>query len=269
MKSWKALIMAALMSCSATVQAAECNADISTFFKDAKGCFILYNMKSKTNEITYGGAACDRALAPASSFKVPNSIIALDTGVVADENTLYKWDGSKQFLPEHERDHTLASAMKYSVVWYFKKIAEQVGEERYKEYLKKLDYGNQDISSGLTNFWLGKSLKITPKEQLAFLDTLYRGTLPVSKRSMDITKKIMVLESNGDAVLSGKTGTASADGENIGWFIGHLQSAGDEYLFVTNITQVGTDYKIQGDYAGPTAKKIGKEILACSKNIQF
>jgi beta-lactamase class D len=136
-------------------------------------------------------------------------------------------------------------------VWYFQRLAKQVGEAHYHDYLKRFNYGNQDISSGVTDFWLGKSLEITPEEQLTFLQKLYRNQLPVSSHATETVKKILVLESSAHSVLSGKTGSASVEGVNIGWFIGHLSSQGKEYLFVNNLTQKGNDAKIDNIINSP------------------
>lgn len=230
---------------------------IAKAFDGRQGCFLLYNLTKDRYEVTYGGSVCDTQVSPASTFKIPNSLIGLDLGILKDENTLYKWDGKKQTIKEHEQDHTLASAVKYSVVWYFKALAEQVGENHYRQYLKKLNYGNQDISGGLTQFWLSSSLKISPKEQITFLKKLYCNQLPVSKHATDIVKKILVL----DADLSGKTGSASVDGVNIGWFVGHMTKNGEEYVFATNLQAPGKDYKIDNVYSGLKTKEITLELL--------
>ncbi len=238
---------------------------MSFLLKEVVSLARLYNLTKNTYEINYGGALCDKQFSPASSFKIANSLIGLDLGILKDENTKYTWDGSKQFLPAWEHDHTLETAVSDSVVWYFQTLAKQVVEDNYHEYLKKFDYGNQDISSGLTNFWLSKSLKITPKEQIIFLRKLYQNKLPVTNHATEVVKKILILESYDDKVLSGKTGAASFDGNNIGWFVGHLLSGDSEYVFTANVNKAGTDYKIDNEYAGLAAKAVTKKILSCHR----
>lgn len=256
-------MLAGLFSQAAAYSAPLCEAEISSIFQGKQGCFLLYNLSKSRYDMTYGGEVCDARVSPASTFKIPNSLIVLDSGIVKDENTLYTWDGSKQTIKEHEHDHTLASAVKYSVVWYFQKIAAQLGEARYHDYLKRFDYGNEDISGGLTTFWLSSSLAISPKEQIAFLAKLYRNQLPVSTHASATVKKILVLESSPTGTLSGKTGSATVSGINIGWFIGHILSGNTEYLFATTVQQKGTDYKIDHEYGGLKAKTLTKEILSC------
>lgn len=258
-------VFLALLVMSASAYAKDCTKEIAPFFKGNEGCFLLYNLTKERYDIRFGGAACERRFSPASSFKIPNSLIGLDLGILKDENSSYKWDGTKQMFPIWEQDHTLASAIKNSVVWYYQRLASEVGEAHYQGYLKRFSYGNQDISSGLTEFWLGKSLKITPEEQLTFLQKLYRNQLPVSHHASEVVKKILVLEATPTGILSGKTGTASVDSLNIGWFIGHLSTANTEYVVVTNITKPGNDYKIGKEYAGAAAKAVAKEILSCKQ----
>lgn len=143
--------------------------------------------------------------------------------------------------------------MRYSAVWYFQKVASQVGEDAYKQYLNKFNYGNQDISGGLTKFWLDSSLKITAEEQIDFLNRMYRNQLPVSPKSLEIVKKIIVQEKSDSTVFSGKTGTANQKG-TLGWFVGHLASQGKEFTFATNI-------EAESGATGQRAKAITKEVL--------
>jgi len=136
-------------------------------------------------------------------------------GVATDENFIIKWDSLRNprqnwwTSPPFDmwgRDHTLRSAIRNSVVWYYQEIARKVGEENYKKYLQQIGYGNQDISGGLDSFWLSSSLKISADEQLEFLKKLYANELGFSKRSTDIVRDILVLEKTEDYTLSAKTG---------------------------------------------------------------
>jgi beta-lactamase class D len=234
-----------------TCQAQE-NPKFEKHFANTKGCFLLYDLTQDKYTVRYNEEQCKKPLPPMSTFKVPNAIIGLDLGILQDENTQYKWDGTKYPIKEWEQDQTLATAMRYSAVWYFQKVASQVGENAYKQYLNKFNYGNQDISDGVTTFWLGSSLKITAEEQIDFLNRMYRNQLLVSPKSLEIVKKIIVQEKSNGTVFSGKTGTARK--ETLGWFVGHLSSQGKEYTFVTNI-------EAESGATGRRAKAITKELL--------
>ena len=149
----------------------------------AASCFLLYEVgvgevRRRPSEI------CTTRLLPASTFKIPHALAALDAGVLSGPDEMMKYDGSALSLAAWRRDHTLASAMRDSVVWYFQRVAERLGAAREGEYLKKFDYGNADPTSGLTTFWLGGSLQISPEEQLRFMRRLYADDLPASPAAL-------------------------------------------------------------------------------------
>src|SRR5262249_6574898 len=117
---------------------------------------------------------CDARLTPQSTFKSPHALAALDAGVVT-ENEVIKYDGHPVDFPAWGRDHTLVTALRFSVVWYFQEIARRLGPEREQKYLAQFEYGNRDASGGLTTFWLGSTLGISPDEQEQFLVKLFTG----------------------------------------------------------------------------------------------
>jgi len=219
---------------------------------DGKGsCFLLLDENSGAT--ARDGDVCSTRLPPASTFKIPHAIAALDSGVIKGANEIIKYDGSPRDYEVWRRDHTLASAMRYSVVWYFQEIARRLGMDRERSYLQRLQYGNADPSSGLTTFWLGGSLRISPDEQLAFLRRLYSGTLPVAAPAMQTVREILVQKSGsvtnatGDhpfdapwpagTTLSAKTGSTSFERSRaVRWIVGRVERAGRAWLFVSCVT---------------------------------
>jgi beta-lactamase class D len=154
-------------------------------------CFLLYEVgvgevRRRPSEI------CTTRLLPASTFKVPHALAALDAGVLSGPDEMMKYDGAPTSIEAWRRDHTLASAMRDSVLWYFQRVAERLGAAREREYLKKFDYGNADPTSGLTTFWLGGSLQISPEEQLRFMRRLYAGDLPASPAATRTVRQLLV-----------------------------------------------------------------------------
>jgi beta-lactamase class D len=223
--------------------------DLSPFFKDTKGAFVLYDLKND-RYIRYNERRCRERFSPKSTFKIPNSLIGLETGVIRDADFVIPWNREK-YPPQDNwdqepfkhwaQDHVLRSAIKYSVVWYYRELALRVGQQRMKKYVKAFAYGNEDISGGIDNFWLGGGLKISADEQVEFLKKFYAGRLPVSQRSTAIVKDILVLEKTPAYTLSAKTGGGSiAEGTYIGWFVGYLETQGNVYFFACNIE--GTSY---------------------------
>jgi bla regulator protein BlaR1 len=127
--------------------------DFESQFGQYKGTFVLKEIGGR-EWVRYGGESCKTRLSPCSTFKIPNALIGLETGVLKDENTLFKWDGKPQHFKTWERDHTLASAIKESCVWYFQEVARRIGQERMKSYIDKLDYATHlrgSISFGSTS----------------------------------------------------------------------------------------------------------------------
>ncbi len=228
----KKIFFASLFICSFFSISAQEVVDFGKYFKeyDLEGGFFLYDYKVKTYKVS-DKTDFVRATSPASTFKIPNSLIALEVGAIKDENEEIKWDGEKRWLPVWDKDHDLSEAYKNSTVWFYQELARRIGEKNYEKYLKACNYGNQDISGGLTKFWLGTSLKISPKNQLEFLRKLHEEKLPFSKHTFEITKRIMIREKTNGYTLRAKTGMATVDKIDIGWFVGYVEKKDNVYFF--------------------------------------
>jgi beta-lactamase class D len=185
-----------------------------------------------------------QAILPASTFKVANSIIALETGVVADpDRDVFKWDGVVRAFPDWNRDHTLRSAIAASAVPVYQEIARRVGPERMQALVDKLDYGNRDIGGApIDYFWLSGNLRIGPLQQIEFLDRLRRGALDVSKHSQDLTRDILPVTKVGSATIRAKSGLIGVDDKspggaaaNVGWLVGWAERGSKETVFALNL----------------------------------
>ena len=218
--------------------------DLSSFFKGIDGAFVVYDMKND-RYVRYNEGRCRQRFSPKSTFKIPNSLIGLETGVIRDAEFVIQWNREK-YPPQANwneepfvhwgKDQTLRSAIKYSVLWYYRELALRVGQQQMKKYVTAFDYGNEDASGRVDNFWLNTVLKISADEQVEFLKAFYTGRLPVSKRSTEIVKDILVFEKTPTYQLSAKTGGGPIDeGIYIGWFVGYLEANGNVYFFATNI----------------------------------
>jgi beta-lactamase class D len=211
-------------------------------------CFLLHD--ERTGQTTRGpDEACSTRATPASTFKIPHALAALDAGVVSGIRETFRYDGSEQSFPSWRRDHDLASAMRDSVLWYFRHIAERLGTERDLAYLKAFDYGNQDASGPLTSFWLGDSLKISPLEQLAFLRRFFDGRLPVGQAHARAVREILVqptgrvVNAAGEHPLAppwpagttvfAKTGRGADGGRPVTWLVGRVVRGDRAWTFVS------------------------------------
>lgn len=253
------LIAAALTLAPAASPVCAASADVEILrkvFAGHQACVVLKDLR-RGRVLRWNSERCDQRFTPCSTFKIPNALIALETGVAPNQDFLQKWDGAKQPFSGWERDHTLKSAFSASCLWYYQGIAKRIGAERMKSHVNALEYGNQDLSGGLTRFWLGSSLAISASEQADFVTRLVKNELPVSKRAADIVKEIMVVSRRGDEVFRGKTGT---DGDpvkkiaTLGWYVGYHTRGKDIHVFAVNIS--GGE-----NPSGRKAKKLVEQML--------
>lgn len=184
------------------------------------------------------------AVLPASTFKIPNSIIALETGVVADpDKDVFKWDGVTRSIPEWNKDQTLRSAIAVSAVPVYQEIARRIGQERMQKYVDAFEYGNRNIGGGIDRFWLSGDLRISPLEQVAFVDKLRRRALPVLKRAQDLTADILPVTKAGEIIIRAKTGLTGVteksmtDGKGValGWLVGWAEKGSAQTVFALNL----------------------------------
>lgn len=218
--------------------------------------FVLVNGGTGDTLIFNSHRAAQRFL-PASTFKIANTLIALETGVATGIDFTIAYDSLRDhrngfWSAGWSRDHNLESAFRNSVYWYYQEIARRVGEARMREYLRRFDYGNQDIGGGLDRFWLHGDLRISALEQVGFLQRLHAGDLGVSKRSTDLLKDIMVLEHTDAYTLRGKTGTADVTAtRELGWLVGSLERGSEVWYYALNME----GEEVWERWGNPTARR--------------
>lgn len=212
---------------------------LERFFKEAKveGTFAV--LSNKNGEITVYNLPRlrDSSFAPASTFKIVNSLIGLQTGDIKDDSMVIKWDGVKRSIDSWNKDLTMYEAFRVSAVPYYQEVARRIGKDTMQRWLDSLSYGNKKISS-IDTFWLDHSLKITPDEQLGLVKALYFNQLPFFKRNQEIVKRAMLFEDKPEYKLSYKTGWASWDSthkRHIGWVVGWIEENQHPYFFVLNL----------------------------------
>jgi len=203
-----------------------------------EGCFVMLSTKSGIT--TYvNHARCVQQFSPASTFKIPNSLIALETRKVSSIHDTIRYNGIEKPIESWNRDHDLQSAFKNSVVWYYQDIAVRIGDTLMKVWLEKMeDYGTMVRAGRIDNFWLDGSLVISAEQQVKFLEKLYKNTLPFSKANMDTVKQFMLFEDTPNYKLYGKTG--ASDKSKLGWFVGWVEKNDEAFIFATNISTSDT-----------------------------
>jgi len=257
----------ALIAASLASPAWSAEPDYATLFAGRDGCFELYDLKSNRTITRYNPKRLATPLSPCSTFKVPISLMAFDAGILKDEKSTIRWDGTRYSRKEWNQDQTATTWMSRSVVWFSQKLTPQLGMDRIKKYLAGFQYGNQDMSGGITKAWLQASLLISPDEQLAFWKRFWREDLPVSKHAFAMTKKITYVDTSPAGwILHGKTGSGAILGPDgrpmggMGWFAGHVSKGDREYVFVTNYSdQVAPADSLP---PGPVARGITLKILS-------
>jgi beta-lactamase class D len=174
---------------------------------------------------------------PASTFKILNALISLETGAIRDDVAVLTWDGIVRQIPAWNRDTNLRQAFKDSTVWFYQVLARKNGYERMQNFVDRVGYGNRQIGTPdqIDRFWLEGPLQITPKQQIEFLQRLERNDLPFSQRAIDLVKDIMVIEKTPAYTLRGKTGWIDSANPNIGWIVGYLEQNDNVYFFATNM----------------------------------
>jgi beta-lactamase class D len=224
---------------SVAPQRSEIREDLAKHFAEENtvGTFVGYKVEDYL-VISSDKNRSGEPMLPASTFKIPNSLIALETGVVEDpDKDVFKWDGVTRSIEAWNRDHTMRTAIAASAVPVYQEIARRIGAERMQKYVDLLEYGNRDIGGGIDQFWLTGNLRIDPVQQVDFVDRLRRGVLQVSKRSQDLVRDILPVTKAGDAVIRAKSGLLGAEvgKPSLGWLVGWAEKGGAQTVFALNM----------------------------------
>ena len=232
----KIFLMLCLVSPFILSQKMVINNDLKKFFDDYghQGCFILYDLNNDSY-IKYNPKRCSERFIPASTFKIFNSLAALESGAIKDENEIIKWDGVKRSYENWNQDLDMTKAFKYSAVWFYQELTQRIGYKKMKSDIKANHYGNENIDGGIDKFWLQGDLRISPEEQIGFIKDLYLNKVKFSKRTIDIVKKIMIYDQKDNYTLRAKTGWGEIKDNSIGWFVGYVETNGNTYFFTTNV----------------------------------
>ena len=230
-----ALFFCILGFSACSVNKAKVDNDLKQYFdsRNVEGCFTMLN--NSDGEITVYNMSMDTTrYTPASTFKILNSLIALETGVVTDNKMIIKWDSIVRPNPDWNKDMNITEAFKVSSVPFFQEVARRIGHDTMKHWVDSISYGNKNIEGKIDSFWLNNKLKISPDEQLGLLKRLYFDQLPFRKSVQFSVREMMVQEDNSLYKLSYKTGWGKDESNNsIGWLTGWIEENRHVYFFVT------------------------------------
>ena len=271
-------ILASSCSTGPTVQPEKVRkAQAEQLFSATEGCFLLYNLRTKSYDEIFNKDYCYERTAACSTFKVPLAVMAADDGSITSEQTPFRWDRKARMIPAWNQDQTAASWMKESAVWVSQELTRKLGRKKVQNYLRDFAYGNRDFSGDIDGAWLTPapflskeprtSVKISPIEQVDFLEQLWRNELPVSAEAQGLARKLTYLEESPNGfTIHGKTGSGFVgvgNRQRLGWFVAHVQGNGKEYLAVTRfVDREPADPKAA--FGGTQAKEITKKLLGAA-----
>jgi beta-lactamase class D OXA-10 len=208
-----------------------------------EGVFVLCRQSRQSCRTNNMARATTRFI-PASTFKIANALIGLETGVIEDERQVFKWDGKAREMHSWEQDFVLRGAMQASAVPVFQQIARQIGATRMQAFLKGFNYGNAETGGGIDRFWLDGDLRISAIEQIDFLESLKLGKLPASERNQLIVKDALVSAATDKYLLRAKSGYTGSNDKikpAIAWWTGWVESGTDVYFFAFNMDVTDED----------------------------
>jgi beta-lactamase class D len=232
-----------------------------------KGCFGLYN--NATNQFTFYNKKrfTDSSYLPASTFKIVNSLIGLQTGVISSDSMVIKWDSVQRSVPEWNKDLTMYEAFRVSAVPYYQEVARRIGKDRMEYWMDTVNYGAgaKDtafrIRTAVDTFWLDNTLKITSDEELGLVKMLYFDQLPFFKVYQEKIKHAMLFENTTTYRLAYKTGWGRKEnGDHLAWVVGWVEENNHPYFFVLNFESPdpGADIpKIRMDILKGILKQLG------------
>jgi beta-lactamase class D len=242
-------------------------------------CIVVQDLAAAEPRLVRGDR-CSTQLSPASTFKIPHALVALETGVVTVDS-VEKWDGREyERQAKWNQDHTVISALRPSVLWFYQRIAPRVGAPRMSEWLGKFDYGNRTVSGPITQYWVNGRLQISAPQQVAFLTRFFRGALPVQQRYVDavregLRQQVGTVENalgvhplQGDwrqTTLFSKTGAANTERYNVSWLVGLLQADGRDYVFAAAVWRNGAAVDTLEAARLAAATFVGEGLLPAAK----
>jgi beta-lactamase class D len=214
--------------------AAEGDTILSGIFEahEARGTMVIRRL-SDGHEWVHDPERAERSLLPASTFKIVNAAIALESDAVSGPDELFPWDGVERQFPGWNQDHTLASAMPASVVPVYQEVARRIGARDMAEWLERLEYGNGSIGGGIDQFWLTGDLRTSARAQIEFLTRWHRGQLPLSASTVEAVSRMLRHDDPSPCNLHAKTGWAFE--AEVGWWVGWTDCPGETFLFALNM----------------------------------
>lgn len=238
-------------------QATIVNKDLKKYYDEygLEGMFVLYDPKER-KYTWYNASLSDSAQTPASTFNITSALIALEEKIITAENSVMPWSGRQYRNPIARQNLSLDTAFRYNIDWYFWRLRKKIGAEKMKEWIAKLNYGNRLSPSyidsfktgphGIDSFWVvSGDLRITPSQQLSYIQRFYEEDLPFSSMNIRLMKKLMFEKDSAGIKIYGKRGSYQVrnDQQFIGWFVGYVEKENKVYFFVSFMRTPDLEHK--------------------------
>lgn len=228
-------LIAVVALLAASMLEAETAGFMEGFFRTngLEGTVLMRSLKTGKEHVYNTKRSAER-LCPASTFKIPNTLIALQEKA-ADADTMFRWDGTERSVPAWNKDMNLDDAFQSSCVWCYQDLARKVGRTAYARYLKEMGYGNASPGNDVASFWLDGSLRISAREQVDVLMKIRARTYRFDRAHYETLERVMRVESAENYTIRGKTGWAMGMKPQTGWFVGWIETDGDTWFFAINL----------------------------------
>jgi len=236
MLRWLGFALLMLPLAPSAAQDWQVRSDWAQYFEAAgvRGTMVLVDERSGLHGL-HNPERAEQRFIPASTFKIPHALFALDAGVLRDEFQVFDWDGTEHDIASWNGDQDLRGSMRNSVIWVYQQIALEIGEPAERSYLERIGYGNADPSGALESFWLDGKLGISAREQVAFLQRLFRNELPFEVGDQRLVKDVIIAEAGRDWILRAKTGWGARADPQVGWWVGWVEWPEGAVFFALNI----------------------------------
>ena len=223
--------------------------DLEAVFAEAgvTGTFVLFDAGDRSAVVVNPEGARERAV-PASTFKLPNTLIALQTGEVSDVDEVIS--------PASGEELSLREALPTTDVPVHQEVADRIGFERMSTWVDRFDYGNRRLGEegAMDRFWLEGPLEISALEQATFVAELARQELPVDVEHQQAVRDLLRVEEGADHQLFGRTGLGVNVDPVPGWWVGWVEHGDELHTFALRL-----EVEEEGD--AELRESLGRELL--------